>query len=202
MNFNRRKFLQLGATSMAALPLTGHAFSHGFVVNSKTVPFYKVVYDENFKDCLNFAEEAQKLGAATHGISGDVSALWFQDIKPLLQDAPGIVAGLTRESSALYIGALAREMEHYQVFRGDHYLTEGNITGHQISAPDYMLQQARIVQNSGISWGFGMARLLSQYRPAATQTSVTLTPTSPVNDIDDNSERLVSWIIAPLYNRY
>lgn len=198
--FNRRKFLQLGATSIGALPLVGHAFTETFVANNKTVPFYKVVYDEGFEDCLTFAEEARKLGANTHSIRGDVSALWFQDIKLLLQDAPGIVAGLTQESSALYISALARDMEHYQVFRGDHYLTENNIVGHQISAPSYMLDQARIVEGSGERWSSGVARLLSQYEPTANQKRATLKPTLPVNDVDDNSERLVSWIIAPLYS--
>lgn len=198
--FNRRKFLQLGATSIGALTLARHTFAHTINADSNVVPFYKVVYDERLQDCLNFAKEVEKTGAVTHGTRGDIASLWYQDIKPALQKAPGIVAGLTQESTALYISALGRDIEHYQVFRGDHYLTNDNIVGHQVSAPDYMIEQARNLDNSGNHWGADVARLLSQYQPGAKQTGSTVLPFSPVNDVDDNSERLVSWIIAPIYN--
>ena len=196
---DRRSFLQGFITTAGAMPIAGNAFAQTLVMGGHIVPFHKLVYDERYQACRDFAQEARYLGAPVHATAGDVSSLWYEDIKLLLENKPGVVAGLTSESSAHYIAALARDIEHFQVFQGSHFIADGKVLGHRLSAPASMLKHSQLLNDAQHKWPAGLARILSYYDPSAPRTSHNAQAPLSINDTQEGVERLVSWIIAPLY---
>jgi hypothetical protein len=197
---NRRHFLRAGAASVVALPAAGQAFTRGDTVLGSKLPFYKVVYDNRYPDAVGFSNEVKRLGGVTEAVSGDLSRLWFEDIKPLLDGAPGMVAGLTTELTAMYLTGLSRDENHYTVFHGTHVLQDGTILRHTLKTPDTMLQNISNLSGADNSWGMGLARLMSRFEHSPTaRLETTILNERPLPMNEEGTQRMVSWVIAPMY---
>lgn len=191
---NRREFLQLSAATLGlmATPVTTLARTNP----SSVMPFYKVIYDERFDSCLDFAREAHSLGAATQGIREDITELWYGDLRRHLSEQPGLIAGLTTASSAFLLELLGHDVFHHQVFRGEHLLDAGRLNAYRFEAPGYLAEHASALPTGSKHWSADLAELLSRYDhtlpsyPRVTVKSPGLTSTS--------NPDLVSWVIAPL----
>ena len=191
---NRREFLQLSAATLGimAVPIKTLA---GMKPSANT-PFFKVIYDERFEDCLAFAHESRKLGAATQGIREDITDLWYGDLRGQLAQQPGLIAGLTTASSAFLLELLSHDVFHHQVFRGEHQLTGGQLSAYRFEAPGYIAEHAAALQTGAQHWSTELAGLLARYdhtRPSYPRTQVTST-----DNFTPSSPDLVSWVIAPL----
>lgn len=192
---SRRGFLQLGATALGIMSMPMTAVS-GIMGNQRRNPFDRVIYDDRFTECLSFKKEAERLGATTYGIQGDVSELWYGDLRDYLAGQSGLIAGMTTESSAFLLKILGHDVFHHQVFRADHINQNGKFVGHRFTAPEYLINQAVVVSQNHQTWSVDMARLLSLYdrkRPCSAKVTI---KTSIKEDLA--TENLVSWIIAPL----
>jgi len=194
---NRRQFLQMGASALGLLTIPGAAFSNTKNNNTK-MPFDKIVYDKRILDCEKFAKQAERLGADTYAIEGDVSDLWYDDLRDRLSETPGVIAGLTTESSAYLLQVLGHDVFHHQVFRGDHFFKDDKIIRHRFTAPEYLLHTVAEIDHGNQYWSIDMAELLARYdvqksRSTKATIEVSVRP-------DEATHNLVSWIIAPIYN--
>lgn len=163
----RRIFLQTGLAA-AALPVATRAALVDLPGEVAAVPFYKIVFDRRFSAGLAFAEQMQRIGMPVHGISGDVTDLWFRDLDLRWKRSPAAIAGLTGERGLFCLDLLARDRGMRVVYRVEHRLgPEGSL---QPQLPPIL------------SW------LPRTNAPA-------VEPRVP--KLADDADRLVSWVIAP-----
>ncbi|TAK50941.1 MAG: hypothetical protein EPO25_17830 [Gammaproteobacteria bacterium] len=194
---SRRQFLGAATSALALVPVAGPAFAHASGAAGSRPSFYKVVYDERLTDCLAFAAEAAALGAATHGIRGDVTSLWYDDLYyRWREDNPAAIAGLTLEPAAFCLKVFARDAGLHQLLRGDHVCTAHGHFDHTVSAPMPIVRRVESLSASGEGWGAGVARLLSGFDGRMAPRSRASARTG-VMSRGDTGLHLVSWVIAP-----
>jgi hypothetical protein len=104
---NRREFLRIGLTGTMLLPLV--AFSDSVIASPAHVPLYKAIFDKRFPASLMFADEMTRRGITVHGISGDVTSLWYHDLYFTWKDRPVQIVGLTTKESLFCLEILARD---------------------------------------------------------------------------------------------
>lgn len=191
---NRREFLQLSAATFGIMAAPVKTLAG--MTPSAAMPFYKVIYDERYEDCLAFAHEARRLGAATHGIRDDVTELWYGDMRGHLSEQPGLIAGLTTASSAFLLELLGHDVFHHQVFRGEHKFSNEKLTGHHFEVPRYIANDVTELTLDPNHWSKDLAAVIARY-----DNSLPTYPRSLINTPrrhDGSTADLVSWIIAPL----
>jgi len=191
---NRREFLQLSAATLGIMAAPVKTLAG--MTPSAAMPFYKVIYDERFEDCVAFAHEARRLGAATHGIRDDVTDLWYGDLRRHLSVQPGLIAGLTTASSAFLLEQLGHDVFHHQVFRGEHKFSNAKLTGHHFEVPEYIGNNVTSLTLDREHWGKDLAVVMSHYdttRPTFPRTLI-----NAPRRHDGSTANLVSWVIAPL----
>lgn len=108
MVMTRREFIAIGATALTAAGVAGTAFATTFSTSEQqlVLPF-KVIFDERFAESRLFAQQAANTGVMTAGIRGDVSALWFSELRPRLNKGAVAIAGMTTASSLFCLEQLA-----------------------------------------------------------------------------------------------
>ena len=191
---NRREFLQLSAATLGIMAAPVKTLAG--MAPSAPMPFYKVIYDERYEDCLAFAREARRLGAVTHGIRDDVTELWYGDLRRHLSEQPGLIAGLTTASSAFLLELLGHDVFHHQVFRGEHTFTNEKFSGHHFEVPAYIANDVTTLTVDPDHWSKDLAGVISRY-----DSSLPTYPRTPINSPrrhDGSKADLVSWVIAPL----
>ena len=202
---SRREFLQAGLASLA-LPITARAalspeiFS--FAGEPPSIPLYKLVFDERFAASRAFASEAKSLGAAVHGIKGEITDLWFNDLYARWKQGPAAIAGLTAHGPLFCLERLAWDQRMRVVFRAEHsYRPDGHIE-HALAIPESMARRASELSGRGQHWPIWMANLVTRcpegLSPSQAQSSKTKIFVSLANSADDAAEPLISWVIAPL----
>jgi hypothetical protein len=101
---SRRTFLKygLGACSAGALirPLSAQ---------SRSMPYYKAVFDDRFEDARAFAAEARARAIPTAAIRGDVTSLFFNDLDLRWKLDPVWLIGFTTPASLFCLHLLARD---------------------------------------------------------------------------------------------
>lgn len=70
-------------------------------------PFYKVIFDHRFPASVEFGSEMANMGAAVHGIHGDITDLWFHDLDHRWKQGPAPIAGLTEHGPLFCLERLA-----------------------------------------------------------------------------------------------
>jgi hypothetical protein len=106
---SRREFLQISLTGGALLAISDvpHAFG-----TDPPGGVYKAIFDQRFPESLAFANDMRRRGIPTHGISGDVTALWYHDLHFAWQNGPIELAGVTTQESLFCLETLARDAGH------------------------------------------------------------------------------------------
>ncbi|HZM62866.1 MAG TPA: hypothetical protein VFB85_23840 [Vicinamibacterales bacterium] len=104
---SRRDFLQAGLTGAAFLAVPAISTS----IDSHR-RFYKAIFDQRFPEGVAFARDMRRRGVPTHAISGDVTALWYQDLHFAWANAPIEVVGMTTASALFCLETLARDARH------------------------------------------------------------------------------------------
>lgn len=197
---NRREFLQAGLTALA-VPLAARSVLSpslaAWAAESSATPLYKVVFDERFAACRAFAGEAKRLGAPVHGIRGDMTSLWFDDLYARWKQGPAAIAGLTAHGALFCLERLAWDHRMRVVFRGEHaYGPDGRLE-HVLSAPPGVLRQAGGLGESGPEWASRIAGVVVRF-PAKRERAETLNISTEWAKKADDPEHLVSWVIAPV----
>ncbi len=157
----------------------------------------KVVFDEGFAESRAFAKAARALGMRTHGISGDVTALWYDDLYHRWRGGPAVIAGLTGASGLFCLERLAWDASHRVVLRVEHTRTPDGRVRHVFAGPAQLSEHAVLRPDRlRAGWPAAMAQLVAgcpsgQYLRQI--RSLVATRASSTHW----SEPLASWIIAP-----
>lgn len=106
---SRREFLRVGLSG-GALVLATSGLSRAFT--RATPDVYKAIVDERFSESVAFARDMEERGIPVHGISGDVTALWYHDLHFAWSNAPIHIVGLTTASALFCLETLARDARH------------------------------------------------------------------------------------------
>jgi len=197
---SRREFLQMGVAALA-LPISARAalgtpVPAAAAAESARVPLYKVVYDERHAPCRAFAGEAKGLGVAVHGIRGDITGLWFNDLDARWKKEPVAIAGLTEQGPLFCLERLAWDHGMRVIYRADHTYRDGYME-HDLSGSDRMLREAVELSSSGPDWSARVASLLTRC-PASRAQASKLTVGTPAAKQAGDPGHLVSWVIAPV----
>jgi hypothetical protein len=185
---NRRQFIATGA---AALPLASGAglFSAGVAVTA----LYTVVHDERFDDSASFAREARRLGLRTSAVSGDVTALWYDDLHHRWRQGPAAIAGLTTAATFFCLETLAIDAGLRRILHVEHRVSDNGVT-HHLDGPGRLIRHAAL-EACGPAWSTRMAQLAARC-PAARDGRMQTTASSQVGAAP--GQTLVSWVLAPL----
>jgi hypothetical protein len=196
---NRRQFIQAGmAVTAAAMDssLAGstepESIRAASVLNSA---FYKVIYDAAFPAAVSFAAEAQRLGATTQSIRGDVTDLWYHDLSRRWTHSAIAIAGMTTYESMFVLGLMARDARMRFVYQATHRLLPDGTVEHHCYAPTTV--HGRCSMHEGEYWERAAARLIMGWQAERIQVEdKTMLAAASERMID--AQTLLSWIIAPV----
>lgn len=197
---DRRTFLKTGITALALPAIARNAFSLPLAVPAEKPVFvspYKIIFDERFQDSVAFADASKKLGAAIHGIKGDVTDLWYNDLYHEWKKGPAAIMGMTTEDSLFCLQVLAQDQRMRVVFRVDHHYLPDNTIEHVISGITEIPHRMSDLENVGPAWNINMSNVVMQCpenRSQATTTKIITRLNRPASD----RQSLVTWIIAPV----
>jgi len=197
---DRRTFLKTGITALALPTIARNAFSLPLAIPTEKPSFivpYKVVYDERYQDSVAFARESDKLGAAIHGIKGDVTDLWYNDLYHEWKKGPAAIMGMTTEDALFCLQILAQDQRMRVVFRVDHNYLRGNRIEHVITGVSRVHHEMADLANVGPAWNVRMSNVVMQYpddHAKAGETKIITQLDRPVTD----QQSLVTWVIAPV----
>ncbi|MDC0598817.1 hypothetical protein OAP18_03150 [Gammaproteobacteria bacterium] len=205
---NRREFLQIGIAASAlssSLPMAAQV-SKGSA-SEQFVPFYKAVFDLRYADSIKFSQQMAKQQIAVHGINGDITPFWFNELDALWRQERVAVAGLTAHGPLFCLERLAWERNMRVVYRAEHKLQAGGIIEHQLSGPQTMLDKsvAGSLSLTGLdnNWSTGLANLMLECPLGHAELSKVnvMAPVTrseeEVGEVDAYADPLISWIIAP-----
>lgn len=191
---NRREFVTIGATTLAVSGVLGSAFADTQLASSWAHPF-RVIFDETFEDARLFAQRATRLGAILVGIENDVAGLWYDELRPRLQQGPVALAGLTTRSALFCLQQLASNHWMKVRFRAEHHLASADLIEHRLQGSEHVLQRAREVLSPHADWRAEMADLVTQC-PVGTTTTGQCTLLTRTDHPERAEASLVSWIIT------
>lgn len=199
---NRREFLHLGVAALS-LPIAAKAgvspelFAPGNPTEWQALPIYKVFFDERFAACTAFAEEIKRHGLATHGIRGDITDVWFNDLYHQWKQGPAAIAGMTAPGAIFCLEMLARDAQMRVVLRVDHRSGFGKTrSDHEFAGPEKLLARAQDLAASGQQWPAGMAELVARF-PAERGRASTARFWGQAASEQADASHLVTWVIAP-----
>lgn len=104
---SRRTFLQAGLTGAVFLSVAPVAWSTPDRPDAD--PLYKVIFDERFPASAARARELAGTDTSLHGITGDVTSLWYHDLYFRWRKGPVRIAGVTTRESLFCLEMLARD---------------------------------------------------------------------------------------------
>jgi hypothetical protein len=190
---SRREFLQIGITA-TAWPLAPAAVRAAEKISSAPLPIYKAIFDRRFPASVEFAARAQALGLAVHGIDGDMTRFWFEDLYHEWKRGPAAIAGLTAHGPMFCFEQLARDQGMRVVFRAEHKIGAVGIE-HTLTGPLAMLDESRVLNDRGARWAACMADVVANCARGRAEIASTVA-LSPGVELGLSTDSLYSWIIA------
>ncbi len=189
---NRREFIQQGAALSAAPFLLSPAISAAGPTERMSPVL--VVFDHQYVESRLFASALAARGFETHGINGDVTALWYDDLYHRWAAGPSPIVGLTGASSLFCLEHLAWKVERRVVFRAEHHQVGTDRVEHRVTGPEALALSSGI-EESWPSWSAFAVRSL----PATLRRGVKFDARAEGSALPDSSawqEPLVTWAIA------
>jgi len=197
---DRRTFLKTGITALALPTLARSAYALPLAITSDISSYvtpYKVIYDERFQDSLAFARAAQDLGTAIHGIRGDVTDLWYNDLYHEWKKGPAPIMGMTTTDALFCLQILAQDQRMRVVLRVDHNYLPGNRIEHVINSVAPASPAVAELENVGPAWNIHMSDVVMQCAERQSQSSCTTLITQLDRPVTEQ-QSLVTWVIAPI----
>lgn len=204
---NRREFLQIGvAASALSLANSGAAASPlpaaaSVFAPSPALDFYKAVFDSRHADSVAFGEGMRRDGVPAHGMRGDITPFWFDELDAVWRGAPVPLAGMTYHGPLFCLERLAWERGLRVIWRAEHRVLPGGLLEHRVKGPETLVARARLgplaLARQDGGWSGALARLLQACPTgqAALDEARLCVPLSQPPAAAD--EPLISWIIAP-----
>lgn len=198
---NRREILQLGM-AVTVMPLDS---AKGWSTaeddsnrNTSVLPLYIALYDKRFGASQAFGERMAVRGVATTGLStGDITALWFNDLYHRWMKEPVAIAGLTARGPLFCLEQLARDHGMRVVYRARHMIIDDGSVLHEVEGPSGVVD---LVQRIAVkdSWATDLGDVISRYPHENTSRARVLVHTPGATVSAPRDEPLFSWVIAPI----
>ncbi len=193
---NRREVLQ-GGIALTSLPIVANvawAADTRPATKASAGTLYRVVFDDRFGAARAFGAEAVRLGAAVHGIDGDITDFWYHNLDLQWRRETLAIAGMTLHGPLFCLERLAWDVGMRVVYRAEHVQARSGPTTHLIQAPQGFLPLASAQHAREDDWARCAARLVASC-PLDTRAYPTASRVGTVS-AEDN-DRLISWVIAP-----
>jgi hypothetical protein len=194
---NRREVLQ-GGIALTSLPIVANvawvAAGASSGTNASARALYRVVFDDRFAAARAFGAEARRLGAAVHGIDGDITDFWYHNLDLQWRRETLAIAGMTLHGPLFCLERLAWDVGMRVVYRAEHVSARGGPSTYLIQAPQGFLPLASAQHARENDWARCAARLVASC-PLDTRAYPTATGVDAVSTEDN--DRLISWVIAP-----
>jgi hypothetical protein len=192
---SRREFLQIGITA-TAWPLAPAAVRAAGEITSLPLPLHKVIFDRRFAASIEFGEHAESLGLAVHGIDGDMTRFWYDELYHEWKKGPAAIAGLTTHGPMFCFEQLARDQGMRIVFRAEH---RPGVTGveHTLTGPLPLRGESMALDDCGQRWPQHMADVITHCARGRAEISSAATVSAGARlALAPGTESLYSWIIA------
>jgi hypothetical protein len=199
----RRHFLQLGLTTVAAIPVLGGlirpARAGTQAAPVAVTPLHLVAYDQQIPESVAFARAAAAQGARTVGFAGgDATAIWYEELDLQWRERPVAIAGLTRHGPLFVFEQMAQARGLRVIARAAHsYQADGRCEHVVAASPeDATAWVSALEGNFDQTWPTVMAGLVTSCNAryaAPTRARVTTPAHGGTHD-----EQLYSWVIAPV----
>jgi len=197
---DRRTFLKTGITALALPTIARSAYALPLAISGEEGTYitpYKVIYDDRYQDSQTFAAAARDLGAATHGIRGDVTDLWYNDLYHEWKKGPAAIMGMTTADSLFCLQILAQDQRMHVVLRVDHKYLSDNRIEHTINSMAPAAPAVADLERVGPAWNIYMSDLVLQCPDRQTPATCT-TLVTQLDRPAHEQPSLVTWVIAPI----
>jgi hypothetical protein len=158
---------------------------------------YTVVFDDRFAESRRFGAAARRLGYRTSVISGDVTALWYDDLYHRWKRGAAPIAGLTTADAAFCLKIFGEDAGLRCVFRGEHRPGEDEAAvDHELLTPAGW-SPASLLEHCGDAWPELIPSLFNAC-PAASARNRGSARSQVRTPASADHPALVSWLLAPL----
>ncbi len=194
---NRREFIQAGIAVTAAASVAETA-AQAAIPAAAGPPYriHKVIYDGRFAEPVRFAKAAESLGLQAHAISGDMTALWYDELDGLWRKDAVAIAGMTRHGPMFCLEMLARDRGMRLVYQAEHEVTDTEVR-HTVSGALPNLRRSAGLSQSGAAWPELMASLVAD-TPALPAMNGSVGVVTRTEAAAAAEEPLFTWVIAPV----
>jgi hypothetical protein len=195
---SRREFLKAGLIAATLLPSGARADSAAAVRSARasTVSLYKVLFDTRFPASVAFAGRAAARGFAVHAIAGDMTRFWYDDLYRRWRQEAAAIAGLTAHGALFCLERLAWEQRMRVVYRGEHRPMADGCMAHDFHGPLELIAAAAAA-TAETDWAAELADVVAVCPRARVPSDVAQSATARTAAAPQ-SERLYSWVIAPV----
>jgi hypothetical protein len=112
----------------------------------------EIVVDRRFAACRSFAVGAARLGCPVRSVSGDVTALWFNDLRAAWARGEGTLVGMTTGTALFCLEQLARDHWMRVTARIDHRIEPDGTLSHRLWLQEPTLREAAAVIGTDRRW--------------------------------------------------
>lgn len=191
---NRRQFLTASIVTSAlatSLPVDAATLFAG----SQSMTLADFVYDDRYLPGAQMAQNMGQRSTRTHATSGDVAALWYDNLVPALVNGPRTIGGLTPLGGLFVMARLGHDAGLTLAMRGTHQLRDGHTISHALMAPEHNQRCFNAALNDGASWtaALQMELLALASRSATDRFEL---PDMKSHDIAGQTT-LHSWLLTP-----
>ncbi len=190
----RRHLLKTGLAAWA-LPIAARAGIAPLGPPEAAVPIYKMLYDTRFAASVAFSERAAARGLAVHGIDGDVTRVWYDDLDLRWRREAAAIAGLTAHGALFCLERLAWDHGLRVVYRGEHSASARGVE-HRLDGPAPMLSAAANAEPQ-LAWCAALVDVVAEC-PRNRMAPRTATFVTSPGGLAPAAEPLFSWVIAPV----
>jgi hypothetical protein len=193
---NRREFIRAGIAVTAAAAAGSSAQAEAPAAAAPPYRIHKVIYDQRFAEPVRFAKAAESLGLQAHAISGDMTALWYEELDGLWRKEPVAIAGMTRHGPMFCLEMLARDRGMRLVYQAEHQITGAEVR-HTVSGALPNLRRSTGLTQSGAAWPELMAGLVAD-TPVERALSGRVGVVTRTEAAGAAEEPLFTWVIGPV----
>jgi hypothetical protein len=191
---NRREFIQQGV-ALSAAPFVLRPVV-GVTAQTERLSPVLAIFDHQYVESRFFASALATRGVPTHGINGDVTALWYNDLYHRWAAGPSPIVGLTGASSLFCLEQLAWAVERRVVFRAEHRQLADDGIEHRLTGPEPHPASSRDIDSNWPLWSATVVQTL----PARLRRGVKFDARAVGSAHPESAvweEPLVTWVIAP-----
>jgi hypothetical protein len=154
------------------------------------------IHDTRFPLSFGFAKALAARGVKSHGIEGDVTALWYDDLYHGWRSAPRPLAGVTAHGAFFCLERLAWDAGMRVVLRCEHR-SNGDMVAHEVSGAASLVARVSpaAIARRGVGQVIAATSLQMAGDPRAENTARRQFQTPDA--VNKDPAYMVSWIIAP-----